>query len=891
MGHSRWLHAIAVVAIAVGAAAGQPAPTRTTAGSAAGSGSGNGSGSAAATTAAPAGSSPVESSDIPEWKPSPARFAVTPFINHSNARALDWLMIGAPFEIAEKTQEVLGLEPTGAPLFVGPQVIDPEPDPVLEVAARERASWVITGWVDRPNWNLRIQATLWKVDGKTAYVVAEAQKTGDPKTYHALLGDVIGRMWQKGAGITIDVARAGRLARPLATDVYAVNLMSRGLGQMIGVYGPINLKAAEHDLERAVFIDPKCYEAQRVLGELYLVLAATDPKLGGDPRYASKAAGKFAYANDLAPDDIESVRAAATSAGQQSKFDVARDLWRKLVTRKPWDLDARYQLGAALWHTGDANLAEKQLTQVTSKQPDHLPARRVLALIHASRGDTSKLVGELEAIAVRAPADLDVKADLATAYGSIGKWDRASGQLEQIAAVRPHDLALLVRIGDAKRKQSDVAGALAWYGRAQRLAPDTSMPGFLAAQTLYDANRMAEAIRAYTGLQRFREDLPAAEQALGTIALAQHRYDDAAWYLRRAAKGAPRSIVYWRSLIAAELGRKDAASALKQVERALPTWPNDGTLLYLAGVAYALDGDKDEARGRLEKALQVAPTLGPARAALDAINAGVAPVVQYTPELVRPWGDAEALVAALDRFAAAQDAMAVSRAKYQDAFLQLLGAVGKGPMAPTKKAAVRTCPLDRIPPVWAAAQVELRRYERLGGDLEAAYRFIARHDELGATAALLPNARAKVAAAKQAFRTAVADVGELRGEWVRGLGPELRLAGCTDKLLAAAVADPERYRIIKEDKPDTIPDTKPPRPKPRATFYIDNTGCPESVDVWIDGARLGEVAPGRRSALVADGGERTLCLVVPGAAQCGDRGTVRQVYLHDGWTATMHCPK
>jgi len=35
--------------------------------------------------------------------------------------------------------------------------------------------------------------------------------------------------------------------------------------------------------------------------------------------------------------------------------------------------------------------------------------------------------------------------------------------------------------------------------------------------------------------------------------------------------------------------------------------------------------------------------------------------------------------------------------------------------------------------------------------------------------------------------------------------------------------------------------------------------------------------------------ERTLCLLVPGAAQCGDRGTVRQVYLHDGWSATMHC--
>ena len=77
----------------------------------------------------------------------------------------------------------------------------------------------------------------------------------------------------------------------------------------------------------------------------------------------------------------------------------------------------------------------------------------------------------------------------------------------------------------------------------------------------------------------------------------------------------------------------------------------------------------------------------------------------------------------------------------------------------------------------------------------------------------------------------------------------------------------------------------------RLTFFVDNTGCADAVDVWIDGLHIGSVAPGRRSALVADGGARTLCLLGPGAAQCGDRGTVRQVYLHDGWSVTMHCPK
>jgi tetratricopeptide (TPR) repeat protein/TolB-like protein len=877
MGSSRWLHASWVVACAYGVAAGQPAP-----------------GKPGDPAVRPAGASAVESSDVPPYKPSPPRFAVAPFENHSEARSLDWLVAGAPFEIAEKTEDVLGLEPTGGTLRVGSSRIEPEPEPVLELATRREADYVITGWVDRYNWNLRIALTLWKVNtGKVteAVVVAEAQRTGEPKAYHQLLGDALAQLWSKGANIQIDVDRKARLARPLSHDLYAVNLLGRGVGHLTGALGEVNLKAALGDLEKAVFIDPKLPEAQRVLGEVYQVLATADPKLGGNPRLGARATGKFAYAYDLAPTNLAVMRAAATGAARAGKHEIARDILRKLVTRKPWDLDARFDYGAALWGTGDDKAAEKQLSQVTAQRPDHLPSRRVLVLIHASRGDTSKLVDELEAIALRAPADLDVKADLATAYASVGRWDRASAALEQIAAARPNDLALLVRIGDTRRRMNDVDGALAWYGRAQRVAPELAMPGFLAAQTLFDAGRMPDAIRAYTNLQKHRDERANAEHALGAIALLQDRASDAAWYLRRAVKSKPRVVAAWRSLIAAELARKDTETALRQLERALAHWPGDGPLLYLAGITHAMAGSRELARERLDQALAASPGLTAARAALGKLDLGAAVTLEYKPELPRPWGDADAIGAAIERYTTAEQAMARARDAYQGKFLKLLAALGKGPLAPIKQPAVRRCPIDRVAPLWAAAQDDLRRYERLGVELEGAHRFIARHDDLNATAALLPNARARVATIRKAFRVALADVSELRAQWVRGLVPELRFAGCTDKLLVAAVAEPERYRVIQRDQPAPIPQTQPPRPKPRATFYVDNTSCADPVDVWIDGTMAGQIAPGARSALVTDGGERTLCLIVPGSAQCGDRGTVRQVYLHDGWTTTIHCPK
>ncbi|MBA3464971.1 MAG: hypothetical protein H0T46_33865 [Deltaproteobacteria bacterium] len=848
----------------------------------------------------PAGSSPVESNDIPDLQPPPARFAVVPFENHANVRAFDWLIAGAPFEIAEKTEGVLGLEAAGGTLYVGSEPVAADPKPIAAFAARHNVQWVITGWVTRPNWELEIAITLWRVKGGAATITHEAKRRGPVPSYHKLLGEALEQVWTT-AGTKIDPARAEKLQRPLAIDIYAVTLLGRGLGHFSGALAPAvpadpvaaatarakQLDLAEHDLERAVFIDPKCFEAQRAVGELYRLRGQQQ----NDPKLLSRAAGKFAYANDLAPDDLQSLRAAAQAAADAGKHESAYTLFRKVVTRRPWDLEARYQLGAAMWKIGDGAAAEHQLLQVTQRHPDHLAARRVLVLVHASRSDTQKLVTELEAIAQRAPTDLEVKAELATGYAALGRWDKSTTTLEAIAAARAPDLALLVRIGDGHRRLKDLDGALAWYGRASKAAPDSSLPGFSGAQLLLDNGKLPEAIRAYTNLQKFREHLPAAEQALGVIALMQGRANDAAWYLRRAVRAAPRSLPAWRALITAELARKDAVLAQSELERARGTWPTDGILHYLAAVAYAQSDARTEARTELLAALKQMPSFSTARSALDALDASGTFALAYVPEVVRPWGDAQALQEALDRYAVTAATMATVRTAYQAHVLSLLGVLGKGPLAPAKAPAVRTCPIGRAAPLWASAQGALRRYERLGVDLEASYRYIARHDEVGANGGLLPNARTQLIGAKKTFRTALADIAELRAEFTRGLGPELRRIGCNDRLLAAAVSDPERYRVIIEDRPDKIPEQTAPRARPRATFYIDNTRCVDPVDVWIDGAQIGQVAPGRRSALVSDGGKRTLCLLGPGSAQCGDRGTVRQVYLHDGWSVTQYCPK
>lgn len=844
---------------------------------------------------------------VPDFTAGPPKIAVTPFENHvPNGKSLEWVVAEAPFEIAEKAENVLGLEAVGAPLYVPGERVPAEDDTVADFGKKMGAQLVVTGWFDRIGEQLRLVVLVWRVDAKTAVakVAGEGQRMGALAGYHKILGEAMAEAFAE-AGVSVDPARGERLNRALGAsssknDIYPVFMMGRGLGHFSGalaamssVFGTTagsaaptgpDLKAAEHDLERAVFLDPKLYEAQRLLGELYMATAA------GDAKRIAKATGKFNYAADLAPDDAPSLRAAAFAMARAGKWEVALDLFKKLVTRRPWDLEARYQLGATLWQTGDAHAAEKQLEQVTARVPDHLAARRVLVLIHSAQNDTPRLIRELEAIAVHAPADLEIKADLATAYGAVNQWPKAIAALESIEKQRPNDLALLVRLGDAYRKHGSLDHALAAYQRAARANREVSLPGFAAAQALFDAGRFADATKAYQLLQP-TSDRGAAEQALGVIAYRQGRADEAAWYLRQAVRNLPRSLATRRAAIAAELLRKDAKAARLQLDLALVTWPRDATLRYFAGLAHHYAGDDERARAELTAALAASPGMPAATAALASLTTRSAIAVDFLPELVRPWGDADALQIAIDNFTATTAALAKVRAEYQSQLLSLLGTLGQGPSAKVKPGTVKTCPVSQVAKPWDSAQKLLAKYAQLGLELESTYRFIARHDDAGMTSSLLPNARTAVAGAKKAYRTTLADMGELRSEWTRGLGPELRVVGCTDKLLLAALEDPLRYRVVHDDKPEPVATRQPPRPKPRTTFFVDNTRCADPVDVWIDGSHIGQVTPGRRSALVADGGERTLCLLLPGGAQCGDRGTVRQVYLHDGWSTTMYCPK
>ena len=818
---------------------------------------------------------------------APPRVAIMPFENRASVRPLDWLIAGVPLTMHDRLEADHGLDIAGGPLIVHKTVPMLSSESIVayaQEAGGDDVHWVITGWVSRPNWELRINATVWRIDDSglgipPAIAVASAERVGAFGEYARFVDDIVGELstaagWPSKA--KSDTAASP--AAPSANDMYALTLAGRGLGRLTGVVSapgetsfelpvpellaapahgpaPAELTAALHDLTRATFIDPKMVAAQWLLGEAML-------RDTGDPQAARKAISKFNYAVDLAPNYLPAVRAAADAAVEQGKRDQALELWTRVVQRRPWDLDARYHLGAALWDTGDATLATRELERVTHSRPDYVPARRVLALIHAARGDNRALISELEAISIRAPDDIAVRADLGAAYAATRRWSDSIAAYATVVAARPADVTLRKRLGDLERSSGDLSAATRWYDAAIALAPDDPRAYFAEARVLIDRGMLADAKKLLIRAQRFTSLLGATYLAIGQVSLHQNLADDAAWYLRRAVKMQPRSVDARVAVVVAEASRHDVGAAKAQLIPALAAWPRDARLQKLN----------------------------------DALAAAGTPTVE-PPTIDLPFGDSDELIAHVLRFTILDAELAATRAQVQGLDVSILSALGQGPtfaqVAP--RSPDRACPIAAVVRPWRAAKSSRTSFLHAGVELEEAYAWIARHDELGETLALLPGQRADVAAATHAFALDRADLRELDAGWA-AVKRELAYDRCSDVLLDAASADPQRYRVEAPALESgaiaaiAMGSSRPPRPPRRVSFFVDNRECKSSVEALVDGEVAGTVVAGERGALVAPEGRRTMCLLVDARGTCGDRGTVRQAYLHDGWEVRMRCP-
>lgn len=289
------------------------------------------------------------------------------------------------------------------------------------------------------------------------------------------------------------------------------------------------------------------------------------------------------------------------------------------------------------------------------------------------------------------------------------------------------------------------------------------------------------------------------------------------------------------------------------------------------------------------------------------------------PRVDPVFGDAATLRLAIDRFFALQVEMDRVRDEFSTSVHETLSALNV-------TGAAKACPTATAIP-YARALAAGTRYLMLGQQLQGRYRDIRRADDLGDAVALTPDYRAKVKRARELHQHLLDDYREMRVAFYDQLGAEMRHASCkTDtKTDAKAVAasgvqpapNPLEASAWTMDEPGAGDDAPAPAPVPASKgaaaraasapapaplrtgegapaiwIDVDNTLCAQATRVSVDGQALGEVGARKRTSVRTHAGPREICaLPASDPRGCGDPGTIRKAYLHEGWSLTVHCAR
>ncbi|MBT8493708.1 MAG: hypothetical protein KJO07_11665, partial [Deltaproteobacteria bacterium] len=265
--------------------------------------------------------------------------------------------------------------------------------------------------------------------------------------------------------------------------------------------------------------------------------------------------------------------------------------------------------------------------------------------------------------------------------------------------------------------------------------------------------------------------------------------------------------------------------------------------------------------------------------------------MEGAPEVEVVFGDTHAYRARIDRFFVVQKLMQDQRREFSRRV--------QGSLAVLIKTR-RGCPSNDLAPHYYGAHRAAEEFRRLGIEFETHYTAIRTLHRYGESQGLTPDYRWKVKKISKIYRAALTDYREMQVALVDQLDKDLGYRGCktakllnlgekraqTPPLAYGRPAKEPRRRRWRRDKP------KPVVPASTVTFFVDNRTCKTALNVHADGALLGEVPARKRVAFQTLAGNHALCLIRKGdKQQCGQAGTVRTAYIHDGWAMAMQCRK
>jgi tetratricopeptide (TPR) repeat protein len=310
------------------------------------------------------------------------------------------------------------------------------------------------------------------------------------------------------------------------------------------------------------------------------------------------------------PKDPESRGLKATFMLDRGEINAALGELQSVVTAKPNNFVARFNLGRAHFARGEYEQARQEFDAAIQLRPDYIPARLAQIQVSMLRGDSEAALHQADDTIRIIPNSVEARVMRAAALQRLQRYDEARAMLTAVLDKQPKQVDVLLEMGILDLNQKKVKEAEDVFQRAYDAAPN-NIRGLLGESRAYLLDSQPE--KSVQLVQAEAQKKPAnleLQREVGNAQMAAGQYDQAiATYRNLFSKVSDplRQSDLWTRIGESYLRKGDIEQSINSLEKARQGQPSNTVLTTNLGMLYETDNKPDIARKYYEMSIKMDP--------------------------------------------------------------------------------------------------------------------------------------------------------------------------------------------------------------------------------------------------------------------------------------------
>ena len=301
----------------------------------------------------------------------------------------------------------------------------------------------------------------------------------------------------------------------------------------------------------------------------------------------------------------------ATLRLDQGDYTTALSELQSVVTARPNNYVAHFNLGRAHLGKGEIEQARQEFDKAVEIRPDYVVARLAQTQVALLRNDTDGALHSADELLRYVPNSVEGKVMKAAALQRMNKFDDARAVLEPALAQNPKAVPLMIEIGVLDLQQKKTKDAIDIFQRAYETNPNNTRALLGESRALLADGQIDKSVQLVADQVRKSPDRSDLEHELGNAQLAAGRFGDAINTYRDLLgklKDPRQTSQLWLQIGTAYRYSGDLQQAISSYEKARKDVPDNAATVRDLGMFYEQVGKLDIARKYYEQALKIDAT-------------------------------------------------------------------------------------------------------------------------------------------------------------------------------------------------------------------------------------------------------------------------------------------